>query len=334
LILRCFKFIVSNFVKMARKDILWKGMLEEVFDDFLRFFFPDADSLYDLDRGFVFLDKELGEMYPEPDKEMDTRYVDKLVKVYRKDGGESWLLLHVEVQGYHDPLFPQRMFTYYYKVLDKHKRPIVAVALLTGPDGMNLPDTYEVKEQGTELRYRYNTLRIQDFKDEELKVSKNRFALVLLAAKTVFLQGKAEALMSYKEQVLNVLAEWGIMVDKKIDYILSFLTNYVPFDKPEENRTFMEKIDLKTGKRNTMGIIEQVQEIRYREAKEQGVLEGRAEGRTEGVLEGIAEGLQKAKRELVENALKQTEFSDDKIASLANVTVEFVNKIKKDLKIK
>lgn len=95
---------------MARKDVLWKGMLEVVFEDFLRFFFPDADNLYDFERGFVFLDKELGEMYPEPDKEMDTRYVDKLVKVYRKDGGESWLLLHVEVQGYHDLLFPQRMF--------------------------------------------------------------------------------------------------------------------------------------------------------------------------------------------------------------------------------
>jgi predicted transposase YdaD len=304
---------------MGRKDILWKGMLEVVFEDFLLFFFPDAERLYDLDKGFVFLDKELGEMYPEPDKEIDTRYVDKLVKVFKKVGGESWLLFHLEVQGYYDELFPQRMFTYYYKVLDKYKRPIVAVALLTGPAGMHLPDTYEVKEQGTELRYRYNILRIQDLKDEELKASKNRFALVLLAAKTVFLQGKDKDLMSYKEQVLNVLAEWGILIDEKIGYILTFLANYVPFENPEENRIFMEKIDLITGKRNTMGIIEQIQEIRYKEAEEK------------GMEKGILEGLQKAKHEMVKNLLQQTEFSDDKIASLANVSVAFVEKARHDL---
>jgi hypothetical protein len=37
---------------MGRKDILWKGMLEVVFEDFLLFFFPDAERLYDLDKGF------------------------------------------------------------------------------------------------------------------------------------------------------------------------------------------------------------------------------------------------------------------------------------------
>jgi len=49
-------------------------------------------------------------MYPEPDKPSQTRYVDKLVKVYQRDGKEEWILVHVEVQGYHDKLFPARMF--------------------------------------------------------------------------------------------------------------------------------------------------------------------------------------------------------------------------------
>jgi flagellar biosynthesis/type III secretory pathway protein FliH len=100
-----------------------------------------------------------------------------------------------------------------------------------------------------------------------------------------------------------------------IDYILTFLANYVPFENPEENRTFMDKIDSITGKRNTMGIIEQIQEIRYKEAEEKGILEG----------------LQKAKHEMVKNLLQQTEFSDDKIASLANVSVAFVEKARQDL---
>jgi hypothetical protein len=67
-------------------DILWKGVLEGVFDDFLRFVYPDAEQAFDMDRGFEFLDKELAEMYPEPEKKAATRLVDQLVKIFRKDG--------------------------------------------------------------------------------------------------------------------------------------------------------------------------------------------------------------------------------------------------------
>jgi hypothetical protein len=69
-----------------KNDALWKGMLEEVFDDALRFIFRDADQEFDMHRRFEFLDKELIEMYPEPDKRSATRNVDKLVKVFRCDG--------------------------------------------------------------------------------------------------------------------------------------------------------------------------------------------------------------------------------------------------------
>ena len=58
---------------MRRKnDILWKGILEEVFSDLLRFLYPDAESRFNMKRRFAFLDKELAEMYPEPDKHSDT----------------------------------------------------------------------------------------------------------------------------------------------------------------------------------------------------------------------------------------------------------------------
>lgn len=83
----------------GKYDILWKGMLEEVFVDLLRFIDPQIDKELDLSRGVEFLDKELAEMYPEPEKKSSTRVVDKLVKVYLRDGGERWMLLHVEVQG-------------------------------------------------------------------------------------------------------------------------------------------------------------------------------------------------------------------------------------------
>jgi hypothetical protein len=63
-----------------------EGIIGMDFEDLLRFIFPDADKVFNMRRGFEYLDKELAEMYPEPEQKMDVRVVDKLVKVYRKDG--------------------------------------------------------------------------------------------------------------------------------------------------------------------------------------------------------------------------------------------------------
>jgi hypothetical protein len=102
-------------------DILWKSLLEEVFDDLLRFIFPEAKKVFDFKRGVEFLDKELAQMYPEPGKESATRFVDKLVKVFRKDGKEEWLLIHIEVQGAtaRRLQFAERMFRYFYRIFDR-----------------------------------------------------------------------------------------------------------------------------------------------------------------------------------------------------------------------
>lgn len=40
---------------MKRDDTLWKAILENVFDDFLRFLFKDADNVLDIDNGFQLL---------------------------------------------------------------------------------------------------------------------------------------------------------------------------------------------------------------------------------------------------------------------------------------
>jgi len=57
-----------------RDDLIWKSVLEEVFEDFLRFFFAEADSLFDIDKGFEYLDKELEQLFPPQDGEYAPRF--------------------------------------------------------------------------------------------------------------------------------------------------------------------------------------------------------------------------------------------------------------------
>lgn len=177
-----------------KKDLLWKAVLEWVFDDLLRFLFPDADQVFDLGRGFGFLDKELLQVCPEPGGEVANRHVDKLVKVFRKDGKEEWVLIHLEVQGETKsgdrPFFGERMFRYFNLVFAHYNRPVAAIAIFTGPDGHLLPNRFDYFFMNTRLSYQYNTLNIQDYSDKELIESSNPFSWVMLIAKQALLKGK------------------------------------------------------------------------------------------------------------------------------------------------
>jgi hypothetical protein len=227
-----------------KDDILWKGILEEVFEDLLRFVFKDADKELDLKRGFEFLDKELSEMYPEPEKPSHTRVVDKLVKVYMRDGGERWMLVHVEVQAKNEPIFPKRMFQYYYRILDRYDRPVTAVAIFTGRDGKNVPDRFEDHCLGTHQLYQFNTLRITDYPDEVLSASENPFAVVMLAAKKALLTGKDldNKLLTQKISIVKLLQEKGVFGKHKIKAILTFLHNYVLIKDPQINCILRNKL--------------------------------------------------------------------------------------------
>lgn len=302
--------------------MLWKGMIEEVMADLLLFVDPEIGKELDLERGFEYLDKELAEMYPEPEKPANTRVVDKLVKAFLRDGSERWMLLHIEVQGKNDKEFARRMFEYFIRVFSKHGRPVAAIAVLTGKYGKMMPGAYEDRCLWMRARYEYKTLRITDYSDDTLRASNNPFATVMLVAKEALLQVKGadedrdNRLLDQKLLMVRLLKErLAVFGEKKTGAILTFLNNYVVFKNPKTNRKFVEETDQILGKTNTMGIIEQLAEIKHQE------------GIKEGIKEGIQEGLEKAVRGLVVN----TDLSTPKIAEAVGVPVSLVRKIKKEM---
>jgi len=180
---------------------------------------------------------------------------------------------------------------------------------------------YVRKYAGAELTYKYNTLCILDHEDRNLAASRNPFALVMLAAKKVLLKGKNldEILLKEKLAIAKMLIKRGYS-EAKTNGIISFLHNYVAFEKPETNRIFEEEIDRLTGKVNTMGIIEQVKQMKLEAAREEGRKEVKKE--TE----------ERKNRVFVTNLLSSTSFSVKKIASLTGVSEAYVNKVKASLK--
>ena len=76
-------------------DSPWKNALEDYFDEFMAFFFPDVSSNIDWRRNIEFLDKELQQV--ALGAETGRRYADKLAKVWKKSGELGWVLAHVEI---------------------------------------------------------------------------------------------------------------------------------------------------------------------------------------------------------------------------------------------
>jgi hypothetical protein len=303
-----------------RNDILWKTILEEVFDDLLRFLYTDADMAYDMDRGFEFLDNELAEIYPEPNKQSDTRFADKLVKVHTKGGKEEWMLLHIEIQGNtsRKQEFAERMFRYFYRILDRYRKPVSAVAIFTSGDWQKMPYRYEYACRNTNLVYQYQTLSIHSYTYEQLQNSNNPFVIVLMAARAAVLEGKVPDtfLMQKKLLIAKELLQKNIPI-KKVRAIFAFLNNYVRFEDPKLNRIFTQQVDELDHKNYNMGIIEYLQQ----------------EAREEGREEGLKTGLQAANERLTRSLLEEREFSVTKIAKLVGVSTYFVNKIKKQLRL-
>lgn len=278
-----------------KDDYLWKGILEDVFDDFLRFLHPDADRVFDLSRGITFLDKELEQLFPPEDDEFAPKVVDKLAQVYTHDGKEEWVLIHVEVQGAYRRDFSLRMFTYYYRILDKYHKRIAAYAILTEASKKPRPNVYEQEFMGTHIQYKFNTYKIAEQDYDSLLASDNPFALVVLTAKAAFvgknLNDKDEsdrALLQTKVQLARELLNRSISKEK-IRGLMNFLRYYVRFDNSEVNTIFEQEVEKLTERSDTMGIEQLLLDREKKKGKRESLIAVAREMKKDGIpVEQIA----------------------------------------------
>jgi hypothetical protein len=91
------------------------------------------------------------------DADVGRRVADKLFKVWRNDGSEAWLLIHVEVQGRREEAFAERMFIYSYRIYDLYRKPVVSLAVLCDAEPGWRPDRFAYNICGCEMGLRFLT---------------------------------------------------------------------------------------------------------------------------------------------------------------------------------
>jgi hypothetical protein len=226
-------------------DSPWKQILQLYFADFMLFFFPQAHGEIDWSRGFEFLDKELAQVVR--DAELGQRFADKLVKVYRSGGEESWILAHIEVQSQEETDFPRRMFVYNYRIFDRYDRSVASLAVL-GDENINWrPSQFGYSLFGCTVDFQFPVIKLIDYQQRlsELEANRNPFATVVMAhlaavrTRSDRLQRKQSKLALVRrlyeqglgrEAVLNLLAF--------IDWMLT-----LPLDLEREFRREVEQLE-------------------------------------------------------------------------------------------
>lgn len=165
----------------ADYDNPWKEALSLYFQPFLAFFFPQIEANINWSRGYEFLDKEFQQVVR--DAEIGRREADKLVKVWRGDGAEVWVLIHVEIQSQAKSNFAERMYVYNNRIFDLYRRSVVSLAVLADDQSSWRPDRYSYELWGCRVELRFPTVKLLDYqaRSDILEQDTNPFAVIVAA---------------------------------------------------------------------------------------------------------------------------------------------------------
>jgi Domain of unknown function (DUF4351) len=261
-------------------DTPWKQILESYFPQFMEFFFPAAYSQIDWNRGFEFLDAELQQITLEADT--GKRIVDKLVKVYLKDGKEQWIAAHIEIQNQKEDEFSERVFIYFARLRDKFRRKVASFAVLGDTDKEWRPQTFGEETLGCGVQFHFPIVKLVDWKkrNEELENSHNPFAMVVqahLAAQATKDSKSQERRKKRKFLLMKIMYERGYEQQQIID-LFRFI-DWVLMLPPELAKAFRNDLIAYEGEKN-MPYITSIE----KDGEARGEARGEAKGETKLVV--------------------------------------------------
>lgn len=273
---------------MTDFDSPWKEALDRYFPSFMALLFPDMHTAIDWSRNFEMLDKELQQVVREA--ESRRRQVDKLVKVWRKDGVETWILIHIEVQSQEEKDFPRRMYVYNYRLFDRYNRTVVSLAVLADDNPEWRPHEFWSSLWGCKAGIEFPAAKLLEYGADEtaLEKSDNLFAILVLAhLKTLQTRKSPENRKIWKMRIVRRLYERGLP-RREIQEMFRFLDWIMELPKALSEDFWNEMQEFEKEKK--MPYVTSVERI----GMEKGLEKGREEGWEKGQKVGELIGLRKA----------------------------------------
>jgi hypothetical protein len=270
-------------------DTPWKEALDRFLRAFLEFFFPHIHQAIDWTRGYEVLDNELQQIVREA--ESGRRVADKLFKVWRRDGLETWVLIHVEIQSQAAEDFAERMYVYHYRIFDRFRHPVVSLAVLGDDDPTWRPNSFRYELWGCNLTLHFPVAKLLDYaeRSEELERYSNPFGLIVLA----HLQSQATRdnpgdRCAWKIRLVKSLLDRGLTAEE-IRQLFTLIDWLLDLPRSLEERFAFEILQYE--KEKQMPYVTSIERLALDKGRMEGQQEGREEGRHEGLREGLLRGI-------------------------------------------
>ncbi|NET60619.1 MAG: transposase [Symploca sp. SIO2E6] len=271
----------------AEYDSPWKEAIALYFPSFIDFFFPQINSAIDWSRGHEFLDKEFQQIVR--DTETGRREADKLVKVWLKDGEETWILIHVEVQSQRETIFAERMYIYNSRIYDVYRRSVLSLAVLADEHASWRPNQYQRKVLGCVVSLEFLIVKLLDYSIETLLSSDNPFAIIVNAHReTQATHNNPNSRYREKLRIAKSLYQRGyqksdiLELYRLIDWMMT-LPNQLQSGFQREIKDFEEE--------NQMPYVTTIERWARQEGLEQGLEQGIEQGLEQGILQKSREAI-------------------------------------------
>jgi hypothetical protein len=270
-------YIDDNAAMPVRNDFdsPWKEIIEKYFESFMQFFYPAIASDIDWEQGYESLDKELMQITREA--RVGGRLADKLMKVQKKSGEDTWVLVHAEIQGQKENAFSHRSFVYNYRAFELYKKPVVSLAILADDNINWRPTCYYREMWGCKTAFHFNTVKLLDYKKQEdlLEKSSNPFAMVVQShLKSIESKKNNKERLHWKIALTKALYAKGLTSQEIID-LYHFIDWLIALPKDLENDYHQEIIKYK--EESKMRYVTTAERIGMEKGMEKGMLAGARE---------------------------------------------------------
>ena len=141
-------------------DGAWKEALRRFLRKILECYFPAVAAAVAWEHPPVWSDKELSQILGQTGRR--NRTVDVLVKLRLRDGGEQWILLHLEIQTSYEEDFAERLALYNSGLFWIFKQRVVTLAVLADLREGWLPDEDRFQLADFETRTRFPVCKLID----------------------------------------------------------------------------------------------------------------------------------------------------------------------------
>ena len=244
-------------------DNPWKTVIEQYFREFMAFFFPSIEADIAWERGFIFMDKELQKVVR--DGEIQKRYADKLIQLWRLNGDPLLVMCHIEVQSQKEDIFGKRMFSYNYRLRDRYDCPVASLAILADDNLTWRPRSYQDSIWGCNVSFEFPVIKLSDYRSDwaALESSQNPFAIVVMAhLKTQETKHKPQERKTWKFRLTTMLYDRGYG-EQDILELYSFLDwmMHLPEDVEKAFQVELEEFE-ETRKMKYVTTIERMAEAR------------------------------------------------------------------------